>query len=177
MVNVQVLIDELGADVNQTDITGYHPLYNAAQNGDLKMVRFLLKSRADVNKAVDDGMNDGLTPLMAASANKHAEVCIWLIKAGADPQAVMHFPGGDATATAAELSRVAGASAAQIAYLEAKTHCSNPGCSGAGLMKCTGCKQARYCQQQCQQVHWKAHKVECKRWTAELTGKGCKNGK
>ena len=51
----------------------------------------------------------------------------------------------------------------QIAYLEAKMHCSNPGCSGAGIMKCTGCKQVRYCGEACQLAHWKAHKADCKR--------------
>jgi hypothetical protein len=75
--------------------------------------------------------------------------------------------------TAAYLSKHAGASAEQTAYLLAKTHCSNTGCSGAGIMKCTRCKQARYCGEPCQLAHWKAHKAECKRWAAELkAGKG-----
>jgi hypothetical protein len=71
--------------------------------------------------------------------------------------------------TAADLSRVSGASAEQTAYLEAKTHCSNTGCSGAGIMKCTRCRQARYCgEQSVPLAHWKAHKADCKRWSAEL---------
>ncbi|CAE6419781.1 unnamed protein product [Rhizoctonia solani] len=38
------------------------------------------------------------------------------------------------------------------------------GCGGAGrpLLMCTKCKRARYCSKDCQIVHWKAHKRECK---------------
>jgi hypothetical protein len=46
--------------------------------------------------------------------------------------------------------------------------CSSPGCSGAGLLRCTACEQARYCGQQCQRAHWKAHKTDCKRLRANL---------
>jgi hypothetical protein len=108
---------------------------------------------------------------MAASVNKHAEVVTWLLKAGADPQAVTTLNFADGTPiTAADLFRVSGASAEQTAYLEAKTHCSNTGCSGAGIIKCTRCKQARYCGEPCQLAHWKAHKADCKRWSSELKG-------
>jgi hypothetical protein len=68
-----------------------------------------------------------------------------------------------------------GASAEQTAYLEAKTHCSNPGCSGAGIKRIPACKQARYCGEPSQYAHWKAHKADCKRWSAELAaGTGAK---
>jgi hypothetical protein len=70
--------------------------------------------------------------------------------------------------TAADFSREGYASAEQTAYLEAKMHCSNTGCSGAGIMKCTRCRQARYCGEQCQLAHWKVHKADCKRLSAEL---------
>jgi hypothetical protein len=46
-------------------------------------------------------------------------------------------------------------------------HCSNPGCEGAGIRKCTWCKQARYCGQPCFLAHWKAHKADCKRLDRE----------
>jgi hypothetical protein len=103
---------------------------------------------------------------MAATANNHTEVVKWLIKAGADTQASSKFQGTDYTA--ATVSRHVGASADQTAYLEAKTHCSSPGCSGTGLLKCTGCRQARYCGEACQLAHWEAHKADCKRWSADL---------
>ena len=94
---------------------------------------------------------------MTAAYNKHTEVVKWLVKAGADPAS---FDGGRVTAL--DASRFGGASAEQTAYLEAKTYCSSLGCSGAGLKKCTGCKQARYCGEQCQLLHWPAHKSTCK---------------
>jgi hypothetical protein len=103
---------------------------------------------------------------MAATAEKHADIVKWLIKAGADTQASSNFEGTDYTA--ATVSRYVGASAEQTAYLEAKTHCLSPSCNGAGLLKCTGCRQARYCGEACQLAHWKAHKADCRRWSAEL---------
>jgi hypothetical protein len=105
---------------------------------------------------------------MAASAGKHTVVVTWLVKAGADTQATSALFDN----SAAVLSSHVGASAEQTAYLEAKTHCSNTDCSGAGLKKCPACKQARYCGEPCQLAHWKAHKADCKRWSAELTAKG-----
>jgi hypothetical protein len=105
---------------------------------------------------------------MAASFGKHAELVKWLVKEGADTQALQE--DGE---RASDASREAGASAEQTAYLEAKTHCSNTGCSGAGIMKCMGCKQARYCGEECQLAHWQAHKADCKRWRTEAkAGKG-----
>jgi hypothetical protein len=104
---------------------------------------------------------------MIASLRKHAEVVTWLVKAGADTQAVSEDDDG-IMRTAAEMSRNYGASAVQTTYLESKTHCSNTGCSGAGIMKCTRCKQARYCGETCQLAHWKAHTGDCRRWSSEL---------
>jgi hypothetical protein len=148
------LVEELGADVNKSDDLHHTALWIAAQRGDLDTVRILLKLGANIDKTG----NDGFTPLVVASYEKHEEVVKWLVKAGADTQALHR---GAPNTTAASLSRQIGASAEQTAYLEAKTHCSNPCCSGAGVMKCTGCKQARYCGEECQLTHWKAHKVDC----------------
>jgi ankyrin repeat protein len=156
------------ADVDQADIQGRPPLFWAAKHGHLAVVRCLLKHEANVNHAAKLGP----TPLMVASLGKHAEVVTWLIKAGADPQASIRISDG-ITRVAANLFRGVGASAEQTVYLEAKTHCSNTGCSGAGIKKCPACKQARYCGESCQLAHWKAHKADCKRWSAELkAGKG-----
>jgi ankyrin repeat protein len=151
---VSCLAKELGA--NEDGVTS---LWLAASLGNLDMVRCLLKLKANVNQAAPNGV----TPLMSASFGKHEEVVVWLVKAGADTQATF-----DSNATAAILSSQIGASTSQTAYLEAKEHCSNPGCGGAGLKKCPACKQARYCGEPCQLAHWKAHKADCKRWGAEL---------
>jgi ankyrin repeat protein len=156
---LRCLVKELGADVNQTMHDGSTPLFIAAQLGHMDIVRCLVKEiGADINQA----KHSGSTPLMTASYHKHGELVQWLVKEGADPQAT-HRHG-----TAAEVSKVAGASVEQTAYLEAKAHCSHPGCSGPGLMKCTGCSQARYCGKACQLAHWTAQKVECKQRQEEL---------
>jgi hypothetical protein len=158
---VLFLVEELGADVDSPDRLGQTPFFLAASMGHLAVVQILLKLGADINQR----SNNGSTPLMVASALKHQEVVKWLVKAGADTQT---FVDDSTNSTAASLSRDVGASAEQTAYLEAKTHCSNVGCSGAGMMKCTGCKQARYCREACQLVHWKVHKADCRRLSAEL---------
>jgi hypothetical protein len=82
-----------------------------------------------------------------------------MVKEGADVQA----SHGRLVLTATNISKKYGAPAKQTEYLEAKQHCSNPGCDGAGIKKCTSCKQARYCGEPCQYAHWKAHKADCKR--------------
>jgi ankyrin repeat protein len=149
---VRCLLLELGAVVNKGGQRGSTPLYCAAQNGHLEVVRFLVEYGADVDQANDNGQ----TPLMAASFKKNEKVFRCLIKHGANVQA--------STASghrASDVSKMGGAPMAQTEYLEAKAHCSSPGCSGAGLKKCTGCKQVRYCGQACQLAHWKAHKSDC----------------
>jgi ankyrin repeat protein len=194
---VRYLVRDLGADVNLAAQDGATPLLVAAQNGHLDVViclgkefganadvallngttlfqlaafnghlldvvQFLVgKLGADVNQTSPDGR----TALGYASAGKHRSIAAWLIKKGANPQA-----SAPAYGNAADVSRRHGASASQIAYLEAKMHCSNPGCNGAGLKKCTGCKQARYCGQDCQLAHWPVHKADCK-----LQGKNTEN--
>jgi hypothetical protein len=151
LAHVRCLVKELGADAHQADFRGRTPLFIAAQEGFLSVVRCMGKELgADINKA----SHDGRTPLMAASARKQFDVVVWLVKEGANTQATVH--GWSVHVTAADLSKATGTSAEQTAYLEAKTHCSNPGCSGAGIKKCPACKQARYCGELCQYTHWKA---------------------
>jgi ankyrin repeat protein len=67
-----------GAHVNTPDWT---PLIYAAFNGHAPVVQFLLKARADVNAASDNGT----TALMAASRGGFTEVVDLLLRAGADP--------------------------------------------------------------------------------------------
>jgi hypothetical protein len=88
-----------------------------------------------------------------------------LLDHGADAQALAEH--GSTYGTAVDVSKEYGAPAELTAYLEARTHCTNPGCGGTGLKTCAGCKQARYCGEQCQHVHWPAHRADCKRWSAE----------
>jgi hypothetical protein len=110
---------------------------------------------------------------MVASGYKHVDLVRWLIKEGANTQATVGVDEG--AITAADVSMIVEASTEQITYLEAKTHCSNTGCSGAGIKRCPACKQARYCGEPCQYAHWRAHKGDCKQRSAELkAGKGAK---
>jgi ankyrin repeat protein len=150
---VRCLVNEFGVDVNRAGLNGVTALFMAAQEGLLEVVRCLLEELGADDK---QATYKGRTPLMAASHGKHAKIIKLLIKFGADAQASTAF------GTAAYVSKKCGAPEALTQYLEAKAHCSNPGCSGAGLKKCTGCKQARYCGQTCQLAHWRAHKVDCK---------------
>jgi ankyrin repeat protein len=153
---VQCLVKELGADVNQATNQGCTPLYTAAQHGHLSVVQCLVKELgADVNQA----SHNGSTPLMIASERKHIEVVVWLSKHGADAQALHHQHG----VTAADVSRHYGAPAELTDYLEARAHCANPGCDGAGLKKCAGCLKVFFCGPACIRAHWPAHKAECKR--------------
>jgi hypothetical protein len=159
---VRCLVKDLGADVNQTGPEGITALLVAASLGNLSLVRALVKELgADVNLA----MPDGHTLLMVASTSKHPKVVKLLLKGGADAQASSRWSEVllDGTRFTAALGAAAvGAPAELTEYLEAKTHCSNSGCSGAGIRKCTGCKQARHCGQVCQLAHWPAHKADCK---------------
>jgi hypothetical protein len=149
-----------GANVNQgTADNGATPLCIAAEQGYLELVRCLVEELGvDVNQATWDGA----TPLMAPAYGKHKMVANFLIKHGANPQTSSPRFG-----TAVDAAQQMGAPVHLIAYLKAKAHCASPGCGGAGLRKCTGCKRARYCGQQCQILHWPAHKIECKQRAEE----------
>jgi hypothetical protein len=155
---VRCLVKDLGADVNQqTYPEGRTALMIAVHEDNLELVRLLVKELgADVNLP----MKDGHTPLMAAAGFKHEKITKLLLKAGADAQTTILIEGE--YYTAASSAALIGVPARLADYLEAKTHCSNSGCAGAGIRKCTGCKQARYCGQTCQLAHWLAHKAECK---------------
>jgi ankyrin repeat protein len=134
-VVVQCLVKELGVDVYKETFDGAMPLHLAAHEGRLKIVRYMVEELGvDINQTTQDRH----TPLVAASAGKHMAVAAYLIKRGANPQA-----SGPTYGTAVDISRRFGAPADQTAYLEAKMHCTNPICNGAGTRKCTGCKQAR----------------------------------
>jgi hypothetical protein len=148
------LVEELGVIVYQANEMGSTPLHTAARMGHLALVRCLVEVLgANVNEA----RKDRATPLMLAARMQHKKVITYLLKHGADPQASAPTFG-----TAADISKNGGAPHEQTAYLEAKTHCSNPACAGAGIKKCTGCKEVRYCVQECQLAHWPAHKADCK---------------
>jgi ankyrin repeat protein len=85
---VQFLVKELGADVNKAMQKGLTPLYIAAENGHLAVVRLLVAEfGADVNQAA----NDGATPLCIAALNGHLAVIRLLVEElGADVNKAVH---------------------------------------------------------------------------------------
>jgi hypothetical protein len=95
---------------------------------------------------------------MYAAKQKHDNVVAFLLKYGANSQL-----SSPAYGTAADISRSYGASVKQTEYLEARTHCAMPDCSGPGAKKCAGCLKVYYCKRECQLMHWTVHKANCKR--------------
>jgi ankyrin repeat protein len=157
---VRCLVEILGADVNQASLNGCTPLYIAAQEGNLGMVQCLVEElSADVNQAA----HVGSTPLMIAAERMHHKVVRYLLKHGADPQA-LHREFG----TAADASQHINAPAEETSYLQARTHCANPSCSNAGLKKCERCLEVFFCGSACIRAHWPAHKAECTVAAAKL---------
>jgi ankyrin repeat protein len=152
---VKYLVEELGAHVNQANAKGSTALFQAIVEQNLDLVRLLVKELgADVNQADKNGCQ----PVMVAISCRHEKMVKLLLKEGADPQATVQF--GGRSVTAARGAAESGAPAEFREYLMAKAHCSNPGCGGAGLQKCTGCKKVRYCEQACQLAHWPVHKAD-----------------
>ena len=71
---------EVGADKDQADNYIISPLYIAAQNGHLDVVRHLVEVGADKDQA----QNSGATPLYIAAENGHLDVVRLLVEVGAD---------------------------------------------------------------------------------------------
>jgi len=77
---------ERGAPVNGVGGYGSTPLYVAAVQGEVRVVRYLLEAGADPNKE-SAGETEG-TPLCAAASWGHAEVVRLMLRYGADPNLV-----------------------------------------------------------------------------------------
>jgi ankyrin repeat protein len=154
------LVKELDANVSKAGHDGSTPLHIAAERGNLNVIRALVKHLgADVNTSDEQGR----TPLMSASYGKQEKGIRWLIKNGANTQAVHQ----GTNVTAMDYSRASNAPAEQTAYLEAIANCASPDCEGAGLKKCSGYLQVFFCGPACIHAYWPAHKAECRRRSAE----------
>jgi ankyrin repeat protein len=151
---VQCLVIEFGADFDSAANHGATPLYAAVINGHVDMVRYLIcELGADVNQA----MHEGTTPLMRAAHENNQITIKHLVHKGAHVQA-MNSNGE----TAITCLKAAGATAAQIAYLEVRECCANPGCDGGGRKRCCVCKETRYCGMACRVAHWRVHREGCR---------------
>jgi ankyrin repeat protein len=157
---VRYLVKDLGADVNRRTKNGCTPFFTAAQMGQLDTARSLVDEfGADVNETTQYGS----TPLMIAAKYLHHTIVRYLLKHGADAQASHHTLG-----TAVDASKQANAPAEETASLQARTHCTNPSCTNAGLKKCERCLKVYFCGSICIRAHWPAHKAECKAAAAKL---------
>lgn len=76
-VRLNTMLLEAGADPNECGPGGYSPLYCAARQGSLGVVRKLLDFSADPRLADQDGS----TPLLVAAHQGHMEVCAVLLGA------------------------------------------------------------------------------------------------
>jgi ankyrin repeat protein len=162
---VRRLVKDFGADVHKVGYDGTTSLFIAAKTGNLDMVRCLVK---ELSAIVDHAKHNGTSPLMVAVIEKNENVVTFPLKYGANPQLSSPYFGN-----AADLSRKWGGSVEHTKYLEARTHCALPGCSGAGAKSCAGFLKVYYCKRECQLAHWLAHKVECRR-SAGVTSKMAK---
>jgi ankyrin repeat protein len=160
---VRFLVSEHGADVNQAEQYGGTPLIMATQEGNLDIVRYLIMELgADINQAA----NEGRTPLMVAAQVNNQALLKHLIHKGALVRAV-----SKAEHKAITLLKSSGATTAQIAYLEVRECCANPGCDGGGRKRCCVCKATRYCGMACRVAHWRVHRGGC-RLPSDTEGEG-----
>ncbi|HET9220236.1 MAG TPA: ankyrin repeat domain-containing protein [Terriglobia bacterium] len=91
------------AYLNAINRYGVTPLLQASRTGDTAMIAELLKSGADVRKAVHP---EGETPLMAASRTGKLDAVELLLKAGSDPNAFDSYQKQTALMRAAEEGHV-----------------------------------------------------------------------
>lgn len=84
--NVKWYIQELGEhfDIHQYNNEGFTPLHKACEYGDLPLVKFLVKKKADVNFQVEQRE----TPLSLACKSNKVEVVNYLLQHNADPNLV-----------------------------------------------------------------------------------------
>jgi hypothetical protein len=151
---VRCMVNEFGVDINQARTDGATSLCEAVRSGNPDMVRFLVKELgADVKQA----KHDRVTPLMIAANRSEQALIKHLVHKGAHVRAVSK--NGE---TAITYLKAAGATAAQIAYLEVRECCANPGCDGGGRKRCCVCKETRYCGMACRVAHWRVHREGCR---------------
>ena len=81
------LLVQYGLDVRTKTPNGDTALIEAAWNGNIEVVRYLIAQGADVKAAITDPLFKGYTALTFAAALDHAEIGDMLIAAGADVNA------------------------------------------------------------------------------------------
>ena len=77
---VRALVEEGGADVNESDRDGSTPCHIAARNGHVDVIRMLHEYGTDIDKP----NNNSLTPSHIAAENGHVDIVLMLIEYGVD---------------------------------------------------------------------------------------------
>lgn len=139
------------------------PLGNAAANGQMKVVDYLLSANANINHL----SLQGLTPLYAAAGQGRHEIVKLLVKRGAD----IHIASiqGLTPLHHAALKGHKGVDDYLLkkgAEFEARGStgkaCKCCGATDVSLMRCAACRVVCYCNLACQKRDWReGHKVEC----------------
>ena len=94
-----------------------------------------------------------------------------ILQAHAPPAAdAPEAEAAEATEAAAEAAAAAGSSQQRTTSGRQPLACAACGSTvpkARTFKVCTGCRAARYCDQQCQKQHWRAHKRECRQAAAQ----------
>uniref|UniRef100_A0A915Q5P9 Sex-determining protein fem-1 n=1 Tax=Setaria digitata TaxID=48799 RepID=A0A915Q5P9_9BILA len=78
---VRYLVEEIGADINQTTQSNSSPLRGACYDGHYEIVEYLVEKGADIELA----NRHGHTPLMIAAFKMRVDIVRFLLEHGADP--------------------------------------------------------------------------------------------
>lgn len=134
------------------------PLHQAARNGQLESVKFLLERGADIERS--DKSRMGGTALHHSVAGGQIDVCRLLCEKGAN-LTYEDAAGNDAVAISilvsdGDIYRGRVQEHIQQILREFDTRCSS--CFRPGAQKLCPCRKERYCDAACQKERWKRHK-------------------
>lgn len=84
---IRCLVD-VGTDINSPDNSSMSALHSAIWGGNLGLVKTLVEAGAEVNPKFNDEGEDEITPLFSAISSGRIEIAEYLLKNGADIEAV-----------------------------------------------------------------------------------------
>jgi len=125
--------------INKTDSEKRYPIFTAIQYGHEEIVEFLIKNKANLKLRDEEGM----TALDVALMNNNADIANLLVENGAKQN---HEEDEEDEEEEEDNSLL----------------CTQCKISSSNLLLCSGCHIAKYCSANCQKIHWKIHKKDCK---------------